>query len=113
MRRKKSDKLNNIVLKFTNGKKILDNLLISQKCDFHKVGIGYKPNLRQRYYKHYFVKATSINDQIVCYYCNRNGHMSYRFLVKRNAYYGIKCTWVLKLTIANTQRPKKFWVSKT
>ena len=70
MLRKKSNELNEIVLKFKNGQKMLDNLLNSQKCVFDKGGIGYKPNLKQKYYKSYFVKNTSINNQIVCHYCN-------------------------------------------
>ncbi|KAH9697748.1 hypothetical protein KPL71_023737 [Citrus sinensis] len=62
MLKKKSNELNEIVLKFTNGQKMLDNMLNSQKCDFDKGGLGYKPNLKQKYYKNYFVKATSTND---------------------------------------------------
>ncbi|KAH9671187.1 Integrase catalytic domain-containing protein [Citrus sinensis] len=64
MLKKKSNELNEIVLKFTNGQKMLDNLLNSQKCVFDKSGIGYKPNLKQKFYKSYFVKNTSINNQI-------------------------------------------------
>ncbi|KAH9770963.1 hypothetical protein KPL71_012543 [Citrus sinensis] len=39
MLRNKSNELNEIVLKFTNGQKMLDNLLNSQKCVFDKSGI--------------------------------------------------------------------------
>ena len=39
--RKKNDELNDIVLKFTNGQKILDNLLGFQKCVFDKGDIRY------------------------------------------------------------------------
>lgn len=70
---------------------MLDNLLGSQKCVFDKGGIEYKPNLKQKYYKNYFMKSTSINDQVVCHYCNQNGHMKYRCLVKRNSYNRVKC----------------------
>ena len=108
--KKKSNELNEIVLKFTNGQKMLDNMLNSQKCVFDKGGLGYKPYLKQKYYKNYFVKATSTNDQIVCHYCNQNGHMSFRCPVKRNAYYGAKCIWVPKGIITNTQGPKSIWV---
>lgn len=94
--------------KFTNGQKILYNFLGSQICVFDKGSISYKPNLKQNYYKNYFVKATSINDQIACHYCNRNGHMNYKCSVKKNAQYGIKCVWVPKEIIANTQRSKSF-----
>ena len=36
MLRKKSNELNEIVLKFTNGQKMLDNILNSKKCVFDK-----------------------------------------------------------------------------
>ncbi|KAH9800792.1 hypothetical protein KPL71_000795 [Citrus sinensis] len=39
MLRKKSNELNEIVLRFTNGQKMLDNLLNLQKCVFDKSGI--------------------------------------------------------------------------
>ena len=113
MLRKKSNELNEIVLKFTNGQKMLDNLLNSQKCVFDKWGIGYKPNLKQKYYKSYFVKNTSINNQIVCHYCNQDGHMKNRCPMKKNAYYGVKYVWVPKGTIANSQGLQKVWVPKT
>ena len=41
--KKKSNELNEIVLKFTNRQKMLDNMLNSQKCVFDKRGLGYKP----------------------------------------------------------------------
>ena len=98
----KKNELNQIVLKFTNRQKMLDNLLNLQTCVFDKGGIGYKQNLKQKYYKNYFVKSTSIKNQVVCYYCSQGGHMKYTCLVKRNAYFGVKCIWVPKGTIANT-----------
>ena len=110
--KKKSNELNETVLKFTNGQKMLDNMLNSQKCVFDKGGLGYKPYLKQKYYKNYFVKAISTNDQIVCHYCNQNGHMKNRCPIKRNVYYGVKCIWVPKGTKSNTQGPKRIWVPK-
>ena len=81
---KKSNKLNEIMLKFTNGQKNLEKLLNSKKCVFDKGGVGYKLNLKQKYYKNYFVKATStIDHKIICHYYNTNGHMNYRCPVKR------------------------------
>ncbi|KAH9743184.1 Integrase catalytic domain-containing protein [Citrus sinensis] len=44
--KKRSIELNEIVLKFTNGQKMLDNMLNSQKCVFDKGGLGYKPYLK-------------------------------------------------------------------
>ena len=96
MLKKKSNKLNEIVLKFTNGQKMLDNLINSQKCVFDKGGLGYKPNLKQKYYKNYFVKSTSINNQVVCHYCNQNSHMKLGCPIKRKVCYGVKCVWVRK-----------------
>ena len=76
---------------------------------FDKGGIGYKWNLKQKYYKNYFVKSTSINNQVVCHHCNQDGHIKFRCPVKINAYYGVKCVWVLKGTIAKTLKdPKVF-----
>lgn len=95
-------------------KKNLDKLLCSQKYIFDKEGIGYKPNLKQNYYKNYFVKATCINDhQIICHYCNRNGHKYYAYPTKKNAYLRVKNVWVPNRTITNTQVDKKIWVPKT
>ena len=94
--KKNSNELNEIVLKFTNGQKMLDKMINSQKCVFDKGGIGYKPNLKQKYYKNYFVKSTSSSNQVVCHFCNQDGLMKNRCPVKRNAYYGMKCIWALK-----------------
>ena len=111
--KKKSNELNEIVLKFTSGQKNLEKLLSTQKCVFDKGGLGYKPYLKQKYYKNYFVKATSTSDhKIICHYCNGNGHMSFRCPVKRNVYYGAKCIWVPKETKSNVQGPKSIWVPK-
>ena len=44
MLKKKSKELNEIVLKFTNGQKMLDNMFNSKKCVFDKGRLGYKPN---------------------------------------------------------------------
>ena len=111
MPRKKSNELNDIVLKFTNRPNILNNFLGSQKYVFNKRGISYKPNLKQKYYKSYFVKAISINDQIVCHYCNRNDHINYRCPIKRNAYYGIKCIWFkdLRFILYGSKKKKNKW----
>ena len=110
--KKKNIQLSDIVLKLTYGQKMSDNLFNSQKCVFDKGGLGYKPNLKQKYYKNYFVKSTSINNQVVCHYCNQNGHMKLGCPIKRKVYYGVKCVWVPKVTIANTQGPNSIWVPK-
>ena len=69
--KKKNHELNEIVLKFTSVQKNLEILLSTKKCVFEKEGLGYKPNLKQKYYKNYFFKATSTSDhKIVCHYYN-------------------------------------------
>ena len=112
MLKKRNIELSDVILKFTSGQKMMDNLLNSYKCVFNKGGIGYKTNLKQKYYKNKFVKSTSINNQVVYHHCNQDGHMKNRCPVKRNAYYGIKCIWVPKGIIANTQWPKSIWLPK-
>ena len=54
--------LTKIVHNFTNGKKLFDLRLSGQKCVFDKRGIEYKPFLKIKYLKNYFVKASSLND---------------------------------------------------
>ena len=77
---------------YTNGQKNLEKLLSSQNYVHDKGGLAFKPNLKQKYCKNYFVKATSVSDHIVvCHYCNKNGHLSYSCPIKKNAYFGIKC----------------------
>ena len=44
--KKKSNELNEIVIKFTSDQKNLEKLLSTQKCVFDKGGLGYKPNLK-------------------------------------------------------------------
>ena len=46
MPKKKNIELSDIVLKFTNGQKILNNMLNSKKCVFDKGGLRHTPNLK-------------------------------------------------------------------
>ena len=111
--KKKSNELNEIMLKFTSDQKNLEKLLITKKCVFDKGGLRYKCHLKQKNYKNYFVKPIFTSDnKIVCHYCNQHGHMKYRCPMKINAYYGVTCVWVPKGTITNNQGLKKVWVPK-
>ena len=47
----KIEDLTKIVTNLTNGKKILDNLLGSQRCVFDKAGIGYNLGIKEKRYK--------------------------------------------------------------
>ncbi|KAH9744056.1 hypothetical protein KPL70_003526 [Citrus sinensis] len=51
MLKKKNIELSDVMLKFKNGQKMLGNMLNSKKYVFDKGGLGYKPNLKQKYYK--------------------------------------------------------------
>ena len=59
------------------------------------------------------MKNISINNQIVCHYCKQDGHIKNRCAVKRNVYYGMKCVWFSKRTIANSQEPETVGVPET
>ena len=88
-------------------------MLGGQKCNFDKGGIGYKPFIKTRYLKNYFVKASSSNDtKYACNYCNQNGHTSFSYPIKKNAYFGVKHEWVPKVSKTNSQGPKAIWVPK-
>ena len=81
-------------------------MLGRQKGIFVKGGIGYQ-FLKQNYFKNYFVKASSSHDtKFVCNYCNQNRHTSFSCPIKKDAYFGVKQEWVLKVSKTNFQGPK-------
>ena len=78
-------------------------MLGKQKFVFDKGGIGYKPLIKTKYLKNYFVKASSQNDsKLVCNYYNKNGHTSFHCDIKKNAYFGVKQVWVPKAPKTNS-----------
>ena len=84
-----------------------------QKCIFDRGGIGYKPFLKIKHLKNYFVKASSsIDAKYVWNYCNKNKHTSVSCPIKKDAYFGIKQEWVPKVPNTNSQGPKAMWVPK-
>ena len=105
--------LTKIFHNFTNGKKHFDLMLGQQKCVFDKGGIGYKPFIKTKYLKNYFVKASSQNDlNLVCNFCNQNGHTSFSCDIKKKENFGVKQVWVPKALKTNIQGPKVMWVPK-
>ena len=115
--KKKNIDLHSIVTKFTLGEKNFKMLLGSQRCVFDKGGLGYKPYIKQKYLKNYFVKAstssythTSSDSHAICHACNRKGHKIYDCIYKKA---NGKVEWVPKGTKANSQGPKKAWVPKS
>ena len=105
-----------IITKFTLGEKNFKMLLGSQRCVFDKGGLGYKPHIKQKYLKNYFVKKstshmhTSHDINEICHACNRKGHKIYDCIYKKGM---DNAKWVPKGTKANTQGPKKIWVPKS
>ncbi|KAI9162206.1 hypothetical protein LWI28_024903 [Acer negundo] len=110
--KKKAKYLNDIVIKFAIGQKFLEKLLCSQKCVFNKSGLGYNSSLKQKFYKKYFIKASTNESHVTCNYCNRLGHKSYACPIRLNTYIGMKKIWVPKATKTNIQGPKMVWVPK-
>ena len=105
--KEKIDDLTKIVLKFTNGKKNFDQMLGGQRCVFNKGGLGYKPHVKQKYFKNYFVKASTSDPKYVCTYCNQNGHTSFSCAIKKNTYFETN-----QGSRTNHQGPKFIWVPK-
>ena len=67
--------------------KNFDQMLGGQRCVFNKGGLGYKPHVKQKYFKNYFVKASTSNSKYVCTYCNQNGHTSFSCAIKKKTYF--------------------------
>ena len=92
---------------FTNGKKILDNLLGSQRCAFDKAGIGYNPKVKEKHYKKFFINEKFLKIPI-CEHCGKLGHNLHTCPMKN-------MIWVVKGTTppkVNPSGPKKTWVPK-
>ena len=105
--------LTEIVHKFTNAKKTFDMMLGGQKCVLNKGGIEFKPFIKTKYLKNYFVEASSSSDsKYVCNYCNQNGHTSFSCPIKKNAYFGVTQKWEQKAPKTNSLGPKAIWVPK-
>lgn len=100
------DDLTKTILKFTNNKKNFD-LIGGQIGAFNKGGLSYKPHIKQKYFKNYFVKVSTSGLKYVCTYCNQNGHTSFSCAIKKNAYFGTK-----QCPRSNHQGPKFKWVPK-
>ena len=61
-------------------------MLHGQNYVFEKGGIGYKPFIKTKYLKNYFVKiSSSIDSKYVYNYCNQNRHTSFSYPIKKNA----------------------------
>jgi hypothetical protein len=104
--KKKVDKLNITLAKFTLGYKILETIPNSQICVFNKKGLGYQPKKNKKYLKYFFVKAKqSYNPNQTCNYCRNIGHLIYTSPIKKEKVSNI--IWVPKETTTNHKGLKK------
>ena len=67
----KLEKIKPFVDKFTYSSEKLNLLLNNQRAVFNKAGLGYKPQKQQKYFKNFFVPASS---SITCFTCKKSGH---------------------------------------
>ena len=85
-----------------------------QRGVLNKRGLGYKPFIKAKYLKNYFVKAsTSSESNITCNYCGNKGHISSSCPIQKKHHMGTKKVWVPKGTKTNHQGPNMIWVPKT
>ena len=83
--------------KFVKGKENLDLILGAQKCSLDKGGLGYTKSNCEKYYKNFFVKAsTSLNHVDICNYRGNKGHISSSCFMKKNNYDKKKYIYVQK-----------------
>ena len=101
-------KVKPLVEKFTYSSEKLNLLLSNQRAVFDKADLGYKTRKKQKYFKNFFIPASS---SITCYSCGRLGHKSYQCLHKNSSSFGK--VWVPKgTTSTNPKGPKMTWVPK-
>jgi hypothetical protein len=112
MLKKENNDLRKIVDSFTKSTKNLNSMLQNQRCVFDKRGLGYKTYKNQKYFKNYFVHASSrYNSNHSCTYCGRKGHQVHSCYIKKSP--NLKQIWVPKGTITNPQGPNYIWVPKS
>lgn len=106
--RKTIEKLNTALAKFVNGKENLDMILGKQRCVFNKEGLGFAH--KQKFYKNFFVKESSINHpSITCKFCKGKENIAITCPVTKR----VHKMWVPKQEYkTNPQGPKKVWVPK-
>jgi hypothetical protein len=102
----KVENLTKILTNFINGKKILDNLLGSQRCVFDKAGIGYNPKIKEKHYQKFFINENLLKS-LICKQCGKIGHNIHTCPMKNKI-------WIIKgiTPPTNPKGPKKIWVPK-
>ncbi|KAL5548818.1 hypothetical protein UlMin_004049 [Ulmus minor] len=78
-----------IILKFTKGKTVFEQMLGKQVAVFEKCGLGFEPqNDIKTKPKNIFKNKN--NSKLVCNYCNQNGHLRQSCHVRKSLYFGGK-----------------------
>ena len=108
------DRLQNALQKFTNGSEMLNVILMNQRANRDKTGLGYKHKEKKwvepkvKPYLKFFHKATSHSSTpfSFCNYCNRKGHSTSTCNAKKH---GANSTykWVPKGTRVTKDSPRK------
>ena len=111
---KENKTLKKTLSNFSKGQKNFDILIGSQRMMFDKKGLGFErlQNIKQKYSKNYFVKAStshtytstppSFSTHNTCTYCQKRGHVSKRCRLRKLLEYGSLVpkwrhpTWVVK-----------------
>ena len=90
-----------------------------QKYSLDKEGLGYSYSNCEKYYKKFFVNAsTSSKHFVTCNYCGNNGHISSSCYMRKNGFNKSKYVWILKgqgkpkFNVTNHEGSKKIWVPK-
>ena len=104
--------LTQIVYKFTLGEKNFDIMISEQRCVFNKRGLRYKPFVKQKYLKNYFVKASYNKSNIICTFHTKQAHIAFNCNFKKQMYFRNDFKWVPKTKPTNYLGPKAIWVSK-
>ena len=75
-----------------------------RKNMFKKKNFVSTSSYMHKRFSNHIVKSDEFhNSKYVCYFCNKNGHLSFECPIKKCAHFGIKFVWVPK---TNPQGPK-------
>ena len=74
-------KVKPFIEKFTYSSEKLDMLLNNQKAMFNKAGLGYNSKKKQKYFKNFFIPASS---DITCFHYGKSGHKAYNCINRKS-----------------------------
>ena len=102
------EKVKPFIDKFTYSSEKLDLLLNNQRTVFDKAGLGFKTQRKQKFFKNFFVPAST---SFSCYCCGMIGHKAYQCVHRKIN--NFNKVWVPKgTTTTNPKGSKMTWVPK-